>query len=260
MTSPGILRAAALALAHKGVAVFPCLPGQKEPATPRGCKDASKNPDMVRHWWGLEPRCNVAIATGAASGIFVVDVDGVDAELELRRLEAAHGALPTTVDVITARGRHLYFKVPDTPVRNSAGRIAPGIDVRGDGGYVLAPPSIHPSGRAYAWSVDSANAIVPAPDWLLARIAGHANGSGEATPPAEWRELVAGGVDEGQRDCTVAKLCGHLLRRFVDPFVVLELMQCWNATRCRPPLPEEDVVRIVEFDCGKELQRRGHAR
>ena len=57
-----------------------------------------------------------------------------------------------------------------------------------------------------------------------------------------------GGVDEGQRDCTVAKLCGHLLRRFVDPFVVLELMQCWNATRCRPPLPEEDVTRIVEFD------------
>ena len=121
---------------------FPGLPGQKKPATPRGCKDASKNPDMVRHWWGLEPRCNVAIATGVASEIFVVDVDGVDAELELRRLEAAHGALPTTVDVITARGRHLYFKVPDTPVRNSAGRIAPGIDVRGDGGYVLAPPSI----------------------------------------------------------------------------------------------------------------------
>ena len=69
-------------------------------------------------------------------------------------------------------------------------------------------------------------------------IAGRTNGNGEATPPAEWRELVAAGVDEGQRDCTGRQASGHLLRRFIDPFVVLDLMQCWNATRCRPPLPE----------------------
>ena len=86
-----------------------------------------------------------------------MDVDGLDAEVELRRLEAKHGNLPATVEVITTRGRHLYFQTPETSVRNSAGKVAPGIDVRGDGGYVLAPPSIHPSGRRYEWSVDCAS-------------------------------------------------------------------------------------------------------
>ena len=77
----------------------------------------------------------------------------------MRRLEATHGELPASVEVITARGRHLYFRTPEVPVRNTASKIAPGIDTRGDGGYVLAPPSIHPSGRRYAWSVDAANVI-----------------------------------------------------------------------------------------------------
>ncbi len=102
-------------------------------------------------------------------GVFVVDVDGLDAEAALRRLEAEHGALPPTVEVITARGRHIYFKWPQEPVRNSAGKIGPHIDVRGDGGYVLSPPSIHPSGRRYSWSVDSTSYIAEAPGWLVAR-------------------------------------------------------------------------------------------
>ena len=249
----------ALALAHKGMKVFPCLPGRKEPATERGCKDASADLEIIRSWWRERPDCNIAIATGTASGVFVIDVDDEDAERALHRLEAEHGELPATVEVITARGRHLYFKMPDVPVRNSAGKIAIGVDTRGEHGYVLAPPSVHPSGKRYCWSVDSAGVIAKAPDWLLTRLAGHTNGNGEATPPAEWRALVAGGVDEGQRDCTVAKLCGHLLRRFVDPFVVLELMQCWNATRCRPPLPEQDIVKTVDSICARELRRRGHA-
>ena len=198
----------ALALARKNIAVFPCRARDKRPATERGLKDATTDKDVIRRWWGERSDYNLAIATGSVSQVFVVDIDGLDAELELRKLEAAHGALPPTVEVITARGRHCYFKMPDAPLRNSAGKIAPGVDVRGDGGYVLAPPSVHPSGRAYAWSVDSASAFAEAPDWLLARIADRTNGNGEATPPAEWRALVAGGVDEGQRDCTVAKLAG----------------------------------------------------
>lgn len=250
----------AIALAKKGMAVLPCRARGKRPATEHGVKDATRDTEIIRSWWRHDPQLNVAIATGMCSGVFVIDIDGIDAEFEMRRLEAAHGELPVTVEAITARGRHLYFKMPASPVRNTAGKIAVGVDTRGDGGYVLAPPSVHPSGRAYAWSVDCASAIAEAPDWLLARITDHTNGNGEATPPAEWRELVKGGVNEGQRDCTVAKLSGHLLRRFLDPFVVLELMQCWNATRCRPPLPEEDITRIVDSICAKELRRRGHAR
>ena len=162
------------------------------------------------------------------------------------------------MEVITARGRHIYFKMPDTDLRNSTGRIAPGVDVRATGGYVLAPPSIHPTGRRYAWSVDSASAFIPAPAWLLAKLAPLAarNSSGSVPSPAEWRELIKG-VGEGARDCSVTKLAGHLLRRRVDPFVVLELLQGWNATRCTPPLPDADIERIVGSIAGMELRRRG---
>jgi hypothetical protein len=251
--------ATALALAARGLCVFPCRPRDKIPAVERGCLAASKDPETIKAWWATEPHCNIGVATGTVSGIFVVDVDGLDAECELRRLEGAHGSLPATVEVITARGRHLYFRMPETPLRNSAGKIAPGIDIRADGGYVLTPRSIHPSGKHYEWSVDCAGTIAAAPDWLVQEIT-RTNGNGAATPPAEWRELVANGVAEGSRNSRVTKLTGHLLRRFLDPFVVLDLMQCWNAARCRPPLPEEDVERIVDSICAKELQRRGHAR
>jgi len=122
---------------------------------------------------------------------------------------------------------------------------------------VLVPPSIHPTGRPYSWSVDSTKGVAAAPDWLLVRANG-GGGNGAAVAPTEWRELVKG-VTEGARDNTTAKLAGYLLRRHVDPFVTLELLQGWNSTRCTPPLPAEDVVRIVNSICGIELRRRGDA-
>jgi hypothetical protein len=245
----------ALALARKGLAVFPCRPRDKRPATAHGLKDATNDATLIEDWWREEPQSNVAIATGAVSRVFVVDIDGLDAEVELRRLEAAHTALPPTVEAITARGRHVYFKMPESPVHNSVSKIAPGIDVRGNGGYVLAPPSIHPSGRPYSWGVDSANAFAPAPEWLLARLSAPASDAAAGTPAAEWRELVKG-VGEGARDCTAAKLAGYLLRRHIDPFVALELLQGWNATRCTPPLPGADIERVVASISGIELRRR----
>jgi hypothetical protein len=249
----------AIALAQKGMAVFPCRPQEKRPATTNGLKDATTDLDIIRQWWRQEPQFNLAIATGAVSGIFVVDVDGLDAEVELRRLEAEYGGLPSTVEAITARGRHVYFRSPEKPVRNSASKIAPGIDVRGDGGYVLAPPSIHPSGRRYEWSVDCATELAEAPVWLIDMISVPATGVTPPQPPEAWRQLVANGAAEGTRDCTVAKLAGHLLRRRIDPFVALELLQSWNLTKCMPPLPAADIVRIVESVAGRELRRRADA-
>jgi hypothetical protein len=250
--------ASALALAQKGMAVFPCRPRDKRPATAHGLKDATHDLAVIRQWWKDEPACNIGIATGAVSRVFAIDIDGFDAEVELRKLEAEHGALPPTVEALSARGRHLYFQMPEIPIANSAGKIAPGIDVRGNGGYVLAPPSVHPSGKLYSWSVDSAKAFAAAPDWLLDRIA--PAGRAAPAPATEWRELVANGVDEGTRDSSLTRLAGHLLRRHVDPLVVLELLQIWNATRCRPPLSAQDVERICNSIAGRELKRKEHAR
>jgi hypothetical protein len=144
----------ALALAALGWQVFPCLPNDKRPATPRGFHDASTNPATIHRWWDARPY-NIGIACGPASRLWVLDIDGPEAELG--------GELPATLEATTARGRHLYFSDRDG-LPTSAGRIAPGVDARGIGGYVIAPPSRHPSGARYSW----ANALDPAPvpDWL----------------------------------------------------------------------------------------------
>ena len=136
----------ALALAARGFHVFPCRPRDKRPATANGLKDATTDPDIIQAWWQQQPDFNIAIATGAASGIFVVDIDGLDAEAALRRLEVEHGALPATVEAITARGRHVYFKWPQEPVRNSAGKIAHAHRRQGRR-RLRALPAEHPSQR-----------------------------------------------------------------------------------------------------------------
>jgi hypothetical protein len=87
----------ALALAARGFHIFPCRPRDKRPATANGLKDATTDPDIIRAWWRQQPNNNIAIATGPASGVFVVDVDGLDAEATLRRLEAEHGAYTRTI-------------------------------------------------------------------------------------------------------------------------------------------------------------------
>jgi hypothetical protein len=246
----------ALALARRGLWVFPCRPRAKLPATTNGVKDATADLDRIEHWWRQEPSFNIAIATGSKSRVFVVDVDGEDAEAELRKLEAQNGPLPPTVESITARGRHLFFDWPNHPVRNSAGKIGPGLDIRGEAGYVLAPPSIHPSGRAYCWSVDSTDTFAPAPEWLLTKANG-GNSNGTATAPSAWRDLTRDGVDQGARNDSIARLAGYLLRHRVDPVVALEMLVSWNATRCRPPLDEAEVAGIVDSIAARELKRRG---
>jgi Bifunctional DNA primase/polymerase, N-terminal len=152
---------AALALAAAGLAVFPAVYRTKEPATKRGFYDASTNLATVRRWFGGNYRRNLAVRTGLASGAWVLDVDDPDA---LTALEDRFGPLPATRRSQSRRGSHLWFKASSVSIPCSAGRVAPGVDVKAEGGYVLAPPSIHPDGPAYGWVND--NPIVEAPAWL----------------------------------------------------------------------------------------------
>jgi hypothetical protein len=248
----------AILLARKGYRVFPCLPSNKVPAVPHGCKAATRGKETIDAWWLADPDFNIGVATGKASGFFVIDIDSDEGEAALKEMEGELGALPPTVEVITATGRHLWFKTTEATIRNSVKQLAPGIDVRGDGGYVLAPPSVHPSGHVYCWSVDCADAVAQAPDWLLARVTSKKNGNGkiEATPTAEWLKLVSEGVDEGERDCTATKLAGYLMHHRVQVDVADALLRLWNEHRCRPPLPGEDIDRIIESIAGRELEKR----
>jgi hypothetical protein len=135
---------AALRVAGIGLRVLP-LRG-KIPTTPHGCKDASTDAAIIRDWWTREPLANIGVATGPESGIFVVDLDG-DFELPF-----ALQNLPRTVTSKTCRGRHLFFRYPSGRRISKRARIGGlPIDVRGEGGYVVAPPSVHPSGAVYRW-------------------------------------------------------------------------------------------------------------
>jgi Bifunctional DNA primase/polymerase, N-terminal len=159
------LLAAALDYAARGLPVFPCLPLGKAPAVPRGFLSATTNPATIRRFW-TNPECNVAIPTGSRSGFWALDVDGAEGAASLRALEMKHGAIPNTRTVVTARGKHLWFAYPGS-VPTTAGRIGPGIDTRGDDGYVIVPPSVHQTGRRYTFLGDLWAPIESAPAWLI---------------------------------------------------------------------------------------------
>jgi Bifunctional DNA primase/polymerase, N-terminal/Primase C terminal 1 (PriCT-1) len=239
------LHAAALQLAQKGLAVFPCQPRGKEPACDAGLHAATCDIERINRWWQAVPDLNVGIATGTASGIFVLDIDGEGGEASLRRLEQENCPLPPTIEAITGKGRHCYFRMRGS-IRNSAGQIGAGLDIRGDGGYVIAPPSIHPSGRAYSWSVDAADDFATAPDWLHS-LFGPANGYGKAGKPLEhWHRVLTEPIRNGERNTTLASMAGKLLHAGLkDGFLLYDLIMCVNIARCEQPLSASEVETIV---------------
>jgi len=167
----------AIAYAMSGYAVLPIVPGEKRPLTKNGVHDATTNVEQIREWWSRWPNAGVGIATGKISGVVVIDVDikTHDGEASLAAWEAEHGTLPITAEVRTpSGGRHIYFRVqraedgtisgrsgtttfgevllPSVNIGNSVNWL-PGVDVRGDGGFVVAPPSMLSNGQ-YRWLRD----------------------------------------------------------------------------------------------------------
>jgi hypothetical protein len=159
------LLAAALNYAARGLPVFPCVPRGKAPALSRGFHAATTNPATIRRYW-TDPERNIGIPTGLASGVWVLDVDGAEGEASLQALKTIHGAIPKTRIVVTARGRHAWFECSG-PVPTTVGRIGPGIDTRGDNGYVVVPPSVHQTGHRYAFFGDPWAPVEAAPAWLV---------------------------------------------------------------------------------------------
>lgn len=236
-----------------------CTSPGKHPLIPNGVKGASKDPTIVAGWWRRWPWANIGIATGAASGFFVLDVDGEAGEESLRELEGEHGQLPDTVEALTGSGgRHILFRYPGGPVCNKVA-LADGLDIRGDNGYIVAAPSLHVSGRRYCWEASSRPgevALAEAPDWLLDMIK-PAGCQGLSRTVEDWRELVSGGVAKGARNNAIAALAGYLFRKYVDPYVTLDLLLAWNEVKCHPPLPADEVATTVDSVARLEARRRG---
>lgn len=248
VTTPKAEEAAQAYLA-RGWSVVPVEGGGKRPLVKwepfqHTC---AKTRDIGR-WFRRWPNANVAIVTGMVSGLVVLDVDiGQGGDDSLLDLERRFGQLPETVEAISGGGgRHIYFAHPGFDLRNRVG-FAAGLDLRGDGGMIVAPPSVHPNGRRYEWEVSHHPddvALAPMPPWLLALARGEAPFLGHSL--SHWQNLVQEGVAEGARNNTIASLAGHLLWHGVDPAVAAEFLHCWNRVRCRPPLSDEEVAQTVE--------------
>lgn len=172
-TPNGPLLASALACATRGWFVHPVRPADKRPLLLDWPGAATTDEDRIRAWWEEHPRANVGVATGP-SRLLVVDLDGPQAFVTWRDISAGQPRVPT-LTAFTARGAHLYYSAHHVlGLRNTAGKLGPGIDTRAAGGYVLAPCSVHPSGAEYSWQ-DETVPVLPVPAWL----------TGPLQPPAQ---------------------------------------------------------------------------
>jgi hypothetical protein len=183
------LRDAALYYARwRGWAVFPVRPRAKEPLVGGAYKAATADLEQVETWWRQYPDANIGLATGERSGVWVLDVDGPEGFASFDALEAEHGEVPDTQWVSTGKGSHVYWACP---AGHDPGRrigVRPGLDFIGGAGYLILPPSIHPSGRPYAWAeVDVPIAV--APDWL--RTLERPRVERPRTGPASWPRMPA---------------------------------------------------------------------
>src|SRR5262249_37236103 len=166
---------AALDYVRCGIPVFPCNPIDKKPLTPNGFKDATRDEAQILAWWQQYPNAMISAPTGPASGMWAIDLDfdpakKIDGRATLDQLIAQHTALPSTWVTLTPRaGRHLIFAWDsNVEIRNSAGKIGPGIDVRGNGGYLCLPPSKNATSGTYQWEPGGPQIAALAPPWLVA--------------------------------------------------------------------------------------------
>jgi len=211
--------------------------------------DATTDEATIREWWSKWPDANVLIRTGKIGDRYLVvfDIDTRDdGEENLARLLVEHGDLPDTPRAITGGGGCHVFMWSRLPVKNSANQIAPGLDVRGVGGYVIAAPSRHASGREYAWDVGAHPAdlaVAEAPSWFVA-LAGLA-GERVKIRPSDVEGAEISEIYEGGRNSALTKIAGAIRRPGVGERAILAALRIVNDERCRPPLDDWELEKIA---------------
>jgi len=248
---------AALSYARRGMSVLPlhsivnggcscgredCQQPGKHPRTKTGLKEATKDPGQISEWWRKWPNANIGIVTGRASGLIALDIDvRHDGESSLETLEADLGPLPETWEQLTGGGgRHLLFLRPDMEKVPNKVNVVPGVDIRGDDGYIVAEPSNHISGHAYVWEA-----------------AHHPEEISIAELPEEWLDIVAPAprqyepVDlpaefgQGERNDMMFKLAASMRARGLSDAALMAALREENRVRCKPPLPDREVETIA---------------
>jgi len=228
------------ALAELGYRVFPCA--DKKPLTKHGFKEATSDPAQIDAWLAKWPHANWAIET---TGLLIVDCDPGSETWPPNEDHALDLAAAPTVR--TPRGgRHYYFRQPDgANLGNSVSFLAPHVDTRGSGGYVIAPPSAN-DGKAYSWvdgSIEKGPSDLPLPpQWLLALLSDKpAKAVAVSTEGEATRKIPA-----GQRNDALFRFACKMRGAGHTPAEIYGALSARNGERCDPPLPEDEVRRIAK--------------
>lgn len=260
----------ALAYARKGWRVLPlhypkaggcscragleCSSPGKHPMDSGWTASATTNPDEIRAIWTEHPQANIGIATGQASGVVVLDLDGPRGFASFAKICKKHGRPdPTIVCVTGSGGRHIYWRSAG-PCANKVG-LMPGVDIRGDGGLVVAPPSMHASGSRYIWHKEGTPGAVPLtapPEWFTEalrggrrteRTRGKYQGPRPKIKPEDIDTIPAGGRNRG-----LFEVLGRIAweNREGEPRDLQQMADLINRTKCQPPLSDREVRRIVQ--------------
>ncbi len=247
----------ALWYAAKGWAVFPLTPNSKVPRKgSAGCSDATTDQDRIRGWWAEEPHSNIGIATGP-SNLAVIDVDVKSDGLGMetwRDILEEHGREieQTAVSETPSGGLHFVYSRGHRNIRNSAGKLGPGLDIRGIGGYIVAPPSVLPNGE-YVWAMERGprtSVILPFPNSLAKLLGAPKTGDNGHTGTAKF--------SAGQRNDGLAREAGKLRSQGLSESVIEAALQAINQERCDPPLAREEVSKVASSIARYEPSEREH--
>ena len=254
------------ALKYSKILGFSIIPlNGKKPITPNGYKDATSDLVQIEKWWQEHPKANIGIATGEVNDIVVIDVDvdhdkGKYGDESLDELITELGPLPSSWECITGSGgRHLYFKYPTGhSIRNSASVLGENIDVRANGGYIVAPPSVHPdTGREYTWECGGNPEDIPLaelPEKWIERMESqnqqkkqknqksdqNTNQTKEAAEPFKLPTVVP----EGQRNDVMFRYGASLRAKKVSAKDILDKLEEQNQSKCKPPLTNTEIEMI----------------
>ena len=242
MTAASMLPPEITAAACRGWRLFPVKAKGKQPLVKEWQKNATSDLAQLETWAAQWPPCNWGLATGKASGLFVIDVDGPEGRAALEELATQGLTLPETLAVTTGRaggGEHRYYRMPDgVDIRNDQDRgIARHIDVRGSGGFVVMPPSVHATGKRYSF-IEADAPIADAPVWVIERL------TMRAKPAATKAPQPDGMIGPGNRTTVLVSLAGKMHSQGIPAADIVATLKSLNAT-FTPPHPPAKIHNIV---------------
>lgn len=264
---------AALEYAARGFAVIPVAAHAKKPLNENGSRKPSRDPEVIRGWWQRWPDANVGIVTGEPSGgLVVIDIDvdedkGKDGFAAIVAWQQEHGNFPGTVTARTGRGGwHLYYRSNKLYKNGQNANLS--IDLRGDGGYIVAPPSVHANGKRYEWTYSPMDYEAAKVDSVVESFITETfdqgakpstNPQGIAAPRQEHFALPEV-IEEGGRDTTLFKYGSSLRSKGNSDFEVRAMLEACNRARCKPPLSATDIDRIWRSVCKYEQGQKRYFR